>query len=964
MPSAVTRYTYSGLSTTTTNDKGQVRTEEKGARGDVLRVTDATGAQMAYLPDAFGNIVKTLDALQNSVLAQYDYKGQKVRMTDPDKGVISYCFDAIGQLKAQQNSAMRGSHVPGACPEVVDADETATAVAGWSTLAYDKLGRATQRIEPEFTSTWRYDRYANGSDCNKGLGKLCEVVTSHGIDKKIAYDALGREISNRTDVSGGPGVASAVSFDATTGRLASKTYPTGLQIAYGYTARGFLQSLALKTAATVSPLPDAQGRVAAGATWAANAVLWQAEVVDARGSIERDRLNNGVVDVTAYEAATGHVLSVNAGMGGGTGVLSHQYTWDTINNLKSRIDHNGDGVAGAVSETYGYDGLNRLTQYTVAAPAIPSLSRSVVLQYNALGMLLSKTDVGNYAYGAQGAGALQPHALKSLNGTSFGADLNGNVTAANGGRYAQLAYTSFDNVATASGSGAQYGWQYDENHARIRETRVSGGNTRVLWYLHPDNVGGLGFESEVDTSPATQSNRHFISAGGRVMGVLVSAGALPVLGAGQMAPGVLGAIVLNKVEYWHKDHLGSLSATTDHIGNVTQRYAYDPFGKRRLTNGRYDEFGNVVVDWNPGLNAGTARGFTGHEGLDDIGLVNMNGRLYDATAGLFIQADPHVTNPLNLQNYNRYGYVLNNPLNATDPSGFDPASFRDNLGASSGGLWDDFLKWLRGGDAADPSGKPSGAAQSDGTGTDGNPAGGAGQDGGKPSGGNGNPSHKPPKVQCPRGSGCAVIAMSDEAIARAQENRQARMEAAGAIPAGAAAGAPGTQPVSDDDWAGALADGLDKAGQFAVSATGAPGVEVAGTLKIVSTMFRGARLGRVAAAERLALSSERVLDLAIKAGPERLAGFTIDGTKQMVGGTFQRDILRIATDAGPGQGNIRVLLGAMESEARSGGANAIRIVGHEIQNATWFRNAGLAERLGYQFNKIGDTSFELFKAFQ
>ena len=38
------------------------------------------------------------------------------------------------------------------------------------------------------------------------------------------------------------------------------------------------------------------------------------------------------------------------------------------------------------------------------------------------------------------------------------------------------------------------------------------------------------------------------------------------------------------------------------------------------------------------------------------------------------------------------------------------------------------------------------------------------------------------------------------------------------------------------------------------------------------------------------------------------------------------------------------------------GANSIRIVGHEIQNAAWFRNAGLARKMGYQFkNKISDT---------
>ncbi len=48
----------------------------------------------------------------------------------------------------------------------------------------------------------------------------------------------------------------------------------------------------------------------------------------------------------------------------------------------------------------------------------------------------------------------------------------------------------------------------------------------------------------------------------------------------------------------------------------------------------------------------------------------MNGRIYDPTLGRFLQADPHIQAPNNSQNYNRYSYVLNNPMSYTDPSGY------------------------------------------------------------------------------------------------------------------------------------------------------------------------------------------------------------------------------------------------------------------------------------------------------
>jgi len=48
----------------------------------------------------------------------------------------------------------------------------------------------------------------------------------------------------------------------------------------------------------------------------------------------------------------------------------------------------------------------------------------------------------------------------------------------------------------------------------------------------------------------------------------------------------------------------------------------------------------------------------------------MNGRIYDPTLGRFLQADSHIQAPMNSQSYNRYSYVLNNPLSYTDPSGY------------------------------------------------------------------------------------------------------------------------------------------------------------------------------------------------------------------------------------------------------------------------------------------------------
>jgi len=49
----------------------------------------------------------------------------------------------------------------------------------------------------------------------------------------------------------------------------------------------------------------------------------------------------------------------------------------------------------------------------------------------------------------------------------------------------------------------------------------------------------------------------------------------------------------------------------------------------------------------------------------------LNGRVYDPNLGRFMEADPIVQAPMNLQSLNRYSYVMNNPLTLVDPSGFN-----------------------------------------------------------------------------------------------------------------------------------------------------------------------------------------------------------------------------------------------------------------------------------------------------
>jgi RHS repeat-associated protein len=120
------------------------------------------------------------------------------------------------------------------------------------------------------------------------------------------------------------------------------------------------------------------------------------------------------------------------------------------------------------------------------------------------------------------------------------------------------------------------------------------------------------------------------------------------------------------IEYLHRDHLNSVDVLTDGTGAVLERTSFDAFGKRRPSNWTPDP--NDVYT-NERLYR-TARGYTGHEHLDNVGLIHMNGRVYDPALGRFTSPDPFVQFPESTQGLNRYSYVNNNPLSYTDPSGF------------------------------------------------------------------------------------------------------------------------------------------------------------------------------------------------------------------------------------------------------------------------------------------------------
>ncbi len=659
---ATTSLSYNGLAITTTNAQGQIQTKTKNAAGQLASVKDAQSYDLLYTYDALGQLVQTTATGATTKLS-YDQRGRKIRMEDPTMGVWDYAYNAFGELVWQSDS-----------------------LGQITTFSYDSIGRLVKRTEPDLISQWSYDKKFDGTTCGKGIGKLCEATANNGYRRLHSYDGLGRPTSTATALDSSTALATvSQAYNVNTGRLDTQTWPTGYQATYSYTALGFLK------------------QVSGAITGDTKVAKLEVMAMDAQGRVTQYRQGGQITTVKNFDAVTSKINSIQttlAGQAAGN-LLNHGYSYDKLGNLLGRQDFNSGLI-----ESFAYDSLNRLSMATTQGGGLAS-PQTVQVLYDSLGNIKYKSDVGYYNYdpshanrlnqitltqpstwGAIGAVSIANSGTRALSyafdDTRTGAKaLSSGIKTGNGNLWYTVSqdfssgrhtvrwetYTSFNQPLeikygnltlptdpTNTTADRTLAFLYGPEHQRIKQTvtltssapsSMEAGST---YYLNGNDSQNLSYEKEIKASGLIE-HRHFLSAGGITFALYVK------------REGTLGTKPANSLNYWHQDHLGSLAAISNESGVLVERLAYDPWGKRRNVNGTNDKLDALY-------SPNTDRGYTQHEHLDEVGVIHMNGRIYDPLIGRFMSADPFIQSPENLQGYNRYAYVLNNPLAFTDPSGY------------------------------------------------------------------------------------------------------------------------------------------------------------------------------------------------------------------------------------------------------------------------------------------------------
>lgn len=652
--------------------------------GNLTGVMDALSQTTSYTYDSANRFHTTIDEQTYATVYGYDPAGRVVTVVQT--GVVSDTgdnitttlgYDGAGQLTTVQDGLERDSTVVydavGRVKQRVDANGIVTA------YEYDRAGRLEAVIEnyaPPYIATsernvrteYTYDANGNLLTVTDALENVVRTYTYDERNMPLTYrDALNNTTSmaytNRGELRSVTDALSqmtvytytnligqvqtigrpdeTVNFDydplrrletmvdgvgTTTfaydimDRITSVEDPFSQVVDYDYNAVGNLESLVMSTAYSsgtqaVQYLYDDLNRLTTVTDWGSQVTEY---AYDPFGRLETATAPNEVVSRYTYDKAhqidtITHEDNLNAVLG------SFDYTYDAVGNRTGVVEVMNVTTATTTTIAYEYDDLYRLTDATY------SDGRSFEYVYDAVGNRTMVTDSFNisttYVYSDNYTiaetivgGVSQPYTW----------DDNGNLLS--------------DGVNT---------YTYDSANRLIGLSEIGG--TDVYTYTY----NGMGYRvGQAMTGTVTADINYLLNLNTALPEVLADGDNLYLYGIGRIGE---QAVSGGAWEYHQGDALGSVRLVTGALGQAVQGTNYDPNG-------------NVLDVVSVGPGGESAFGFTGEQ-TDPTGMVYLRARYYNPNQAQFLTKDPFGGINTRPNTLHPYGYVGNNPLRYTDPSG-------------------------------------------------------------------------------------------------------------------------------------------------------------------------------------------------------------------------------------------------------------------------------------------------------
>jgi len=659
-----TTYGYDafGRRTTVTDALNHTTTTTYDARGRVTRVTSPDGTYTRFTYDASGQRTEVIDPLGRTTRYVYDKFGRLETVVDAANGLTNYGYDLMSNLVALTDA--RGQTTRFDYDSFNRVSTVRYPGGGSEVFTYDSVGRLkTKTDRKSVMTTFSYD----------DAGHLVGKSYSDGVTPAVAftYDAVGRMLTaaNGTDTL-------TWVYNLAGEMTSEQSNRNASTVAYTYDDGGNRLSVSLDGTLLLGYAYDDASRLT-GITRGSSLFSFGYDAANRRTTLGYP---NGITTSYAYDMNS-RVTTLGASLGA-TVITSFGYGYDAADNRTSKTTPD-------LTESYGYDGLYRLTQVgRTGSPTDQSF-----YSYDPVGNRLTTQigqavtrsihDAGNRLLSTVGGGPLRIRGhldepgtatvngqqARMLPGNVFDATINAapgantvTVTATDlGGNVTTKSWTA--NVPAASGS-----YSYDPNGNLAQ--RFDGTDT---WTYEWNAENEL---KRVVKNGVEQARFAYDPNGRRVTKVAAGVTTDWTYAGEDMLRETRGATTLKYVHgpgideplaiddgsgltYLHADGLGSVVAMTNAAGAVS------------LVR-RYDAWGN--------LESGAATdgyAFTGREWDSETGLYYYRARYYDPTLGRFISEDPLGF----IAGTNFHEYVGSNPVVYGDPFGLQTTT--SNWGPNS-----------------------------------------------------------------------------------------------------------------------------------------------------------------------------------------------------------------------------------------------------------------------------------------
>lgn len=607
---------------TNASSTGVVKTDMDADR---TLVTDQAGKQRMSQTDALGQLVniweiKAAEAGQteaisfgnpaialNGLKTSYSYDTLN-NLTTVNQGVQTrtFAYSSLSRLTSAQNPES------GTIGYQYDANGNLTQKTDsrpvTTTYVYDALNRVTTRSYSDSvtpTVTYTYDNVTNAK------GKLTKVASTVSATEYTSFDVMGR-ITSHQQTTDGTAYTTAYVYNLA-GALIEETYPSSRVVKYDLDADGDLARVQSKKNT--------------------NSGFWNYAdnfSYTAAGAVKSMQLGNGKWESAVFNARLQPTQIALGTTQGGTDKLKLDFDYGTNQNNGNVISQQitvptlGAAAGFTATQVYLYDSLNRLQSAEETTPSQQGWKQTY--KYDRYGNRRFNTD--------------NPANTTTLEANCQQAVCNPTIDPATN----QLIGYTYDDAGNTTVDAQGRTFTYDGENKQTKV--VSGGQT----------VGEYSYDGD-----GRRVKKYLPSSGETTIFVYDASGKLVAEYATTVEPAATA-----QVSYLTNDHLGSPRMTTDKDGRVFSRRDFMPFGEEITST--------QTVQRNINLNYGSdtvRQKFTAYERDIESDLDYAQARYYKSAHGRFTSVDPlYDSADLEIpQSWNRYSYVINNPLRYTDPTG-------------------------------------------------------------------------------------------------------------------------------------------------------------------------------------------------------------------------------------------------------------------------------------------------------